>query len=147
MVHVDGTPGPRRQGIAGLGVVIGTPRGRVLYWRYARAPAQTSVEAEYQAVIKGLELVQQRYPGARVRCVSDCQVVVQQLTGQCAVRSERLKPLHARALVLARQIGQVEFLAIARTWNRLADALAWKGLVGRRDAAHVRRVKRENVKT
>lgn len=142
VVHVDGTPGNPPRGSAGIGVVLGTPRGRVLYWRYARAPAWTSVEAEYQAVLYGLDLVQRRYPGCRVCCVSDCQVVIQQLTGQCAVRSPRLKPLHAQVLALAAPIAPVEFRTIPRAWNRLADALAWKGLIGRRDAQYIRTLER-----
>lgn len=138
VVHVDGTPGTPPRGRAGIGVVLGTTGGRVLFWRYARASAWTSMEAEYQAVLYGLGLVQQRYPGCRVRCVSDCQVVVQQLTGQCAVRSAGLKPLHAQVLALAATIGPVEFRTIPRAWNRLADALAWKGLIGGQDTRMLR---------
>ncbi len=132
LLHVDGTPG-MRQGMAGIGVVIRTLRGGMLYWRYARAPAHTSVEAEYQAVLFGLNLVHQRYPTAAVRCASDCEVVVRQLRGECAVRSPRLQPLYAQVLQVLAEMGTVEFVVVSRRWNRLADALAWKGLIGGRD--------------
>lgn len=121
---VDGAPDPGRHGIAGIGAVVCTPRGRVLTWRYTDRPALTSMEAEYQAVIAGLELMLQRYPGARVRCLSDCRVVVEQMSGRYAVRAAGLKPLHAQATALARRLVQVEFIAIPRELNRLADALA-----------------------
>ena len=82
------------------------------------------MEAEYQAVIAGLELVQRRYGGAAVRCLSDCRIVIEQLNGRYAVRAAGLKPLHARATQLARQLGRVEFRTIPRELNELADALA-----------------------
>jgi ribonuclease HI len=124
LLLVDGTPRAGRPGVAGVGVVACTPRGQVLAWHCAEAPAQTSMEAEYQAVIAGLEFVLRRYGGAQVRCLSDNRVVVEQLNGRYAVRAARLKPLHAQAAALARQIGQIEFLAIPRALNDLADALA-----------------------
>jgi ribonuclease HI len=121
---VDGTPRAGRPGVAGVGMVACTPRGQVLGWHYAEAPAQTSMEAEYQAVIAGLAFVLRRYAGVRVRCLSDSRVVIEQMNGRYAVRAQRLKPLHAQATALAQQIGQVEFLAIPRDLNGLADALA-----------------------
>lgn len=136
MVQVDGTPGRSPHGAAGVGVVIRTLRGRVLVWRSVRVKAQTCNEAEYQAVIVGLELMQQRYPGTGVRCLSDSQVVVQQMTGQAAVRAAALRPLHARATALVAQIGQVEFVAISRRLNRLADSLAWEAVAGRSQVRH-----------
>jgi len=121
---VDGTPRGTPAGTAGLGAVICTPRGRVLGWQYRDAPARTSMEAEYQAVIAGLRFVLARYAGAQVRCLSDSRVVVEQLAGRCAVRAAGLKPLHAQAAALAQRVGQVEFIAIPRELNHLADALA-----------------------
>jgi ribonuclease HI len=96
----------------------------VLAWQYSDAPAQTSMEAEYQAVIAGLRFVLARYAGAHVRCLSDCRVVVEQLNGRCAVRAARLKPLNAQAAALALRLGRVEFISIPRDMNHLADALA-----------------------
>ena len=124
MLLVDGSPRASAAGLASVGVVVCTPQGRVLAWRAAEAAARTSMEAEYQAVIAGLELVQRRYAGAAVRCLSDCRIVIEQMNGRCAVRAAGLKPLHARATLLARQIGRVEFRTIPRELNELADALA-----------------------
>lgn len=132
MVQVDGTPGNMRRGLAGVGVVVRGPWGQVLTWRCGRAPAETNNEAEYQALIAGLELVIRRYPGRPVRCLSDSQVVVEQMSGRARVRAGALYPLHARAAELARRIDQVTFVLIPRELNRLADALAWEALGGRR---------------
>lgn len=121
--------------MAGLGVVVRGQRGLILTWRCAQAPAATCNEAEYQAVICGLGLMLERYPGAQVRCLSDSRVVVDQLSGRCPVRAEGLRPLHALAAQLAANIGPVEFVHIPRELNRLADALAWEALGGRQQLA------------
>src|SRR5206468_7130399 len=121
-----------RAGTAGVGMVVCTARGRVLAWHYGEAPAQTSMEAEYQAVIAGLRFAHGRYAGAAICCLSDSRVVIEQMNGRYAVRAERLKPLHAQAVALARQLGQVEFRAIPRALNGLADALAGLEVAQRR---------------
>lgn len=108
------------------------PWGQVLAWRSERAPALTNNEAEYQALIAGLELMLRRYRGMPVRCLSDSQVVVEQMSGRAKVRAGALQPLYARAMELARQIDPISFVMIPRELNRLADALAWEALCGRR---------------
>jgi ribonuclease HI len=113
-------------------VVVRTLHGRVLLWRSFRAPAHTNNEAEYQAVIAGLQVMQQHFPGIGVRCLTDSQIVVLQLTGQAAVRAAVLQPLYQQTLTLVQQVGAVEFQAIPRPLNRLADSLAWEALDGRR---------------
>jgi len=106
--------------------------GAIWTWRCACVPARTCNEAEYQAVICGLELVIARYPGARVRCLSDSLVVVEQISGRCQVRANSLQPLQQRATYLAGQLTGVSFVHIPREYNRLADALAWEALAGPR---------------
>jgi ribonuclease HI len=131
LIQVDGTPGPQSRGMAGVGVVVRDPWGQVVSWNAFCVPAATCNEAEYQAVIAGLELALRRYPGIPVRCLSDSRVVVEQLTGRCGVHAGPLLPLHARASALTQQVAQVTFTAIPRALNRLADALAWEALGGR----------------
>lgn len=133
LLQVDGTPGAPPRGLAGIGVVVRGGRGQVLAWRCARAPARTSNEAEYLAVIAGLELLLQRYPGAAVRCLTDSQTVVDQIAGRSAVHAAALQPLHARATMLVQRFGQIEFVAIPRELNRLAHVLAWEALNGWRE--------------
>lgn len=131
VLQVDGTPGHPPRGIAGIGLVLRSPRGEVLRTRCLRAPAATCVEAEYQAVIAGLDLALRHCHAARVRCMSDCQVVVEQIHGTNAVRVARLRPLHARAVELAARLPGLELISVPRELNRLADALAWEALGGR----------------
>jgi ribonuclease HI len=131
LVQVDGTPGAPPDGLAGVGAVVRDAGGRVLSWRYARMVARTNNEAEYQAVIFGLELVLERYPGAAVRCLTDSRIVVDQIAGRSAVHARALQALHAQALMLTRRFARIEFVAIPRALNRLADALAWEAREGR----------------
>lgn len=131
LLQVDGTPGTQRRGVAGIGIVVRTARGHIVTSCCRRAPAMTNNEAEYQALIAGLELMLQHYPGLPVRCLSDSRIVVEQVLGRSAVRAAALQPLHQRATALIRRFDQITLLAIPRELNRLADALAWEALGGR----------------
>lgn len=132
VLQVDGTPGFPPRGVAGLGIVVRTLDGRILALRCIRAPAATNNEAEYQALIAGLTFVRQRYPTVHLRCLTDSQIVVEQLAGRSAVRAAPLQPLYTQALHLLQEFAAVEIVHIPRTLNRLADALAWEALGGRR---------------
>lgn len=138
LLQVDGTPGALLRGVAGLGIVVRDAAGNVLAWRCLRAPAATNNEAEYQALIAGFELMLERYPGAPVCCMTDSRIAVEQIAGRSAVRAPALLPLHARACTLAGQFAELRLLAIPRELNRLADALAWEALGGRRGVARAR---------
>ncbi|MGQ9549764.1 MAG: ribonuclease HI family protein [Roseiflexus sp.] len=131
LVQVDGTSSQPPRGIVGLGIVVRDMAGAVLAWSCERAPAHTNNEAEYLAVIAGLNFVLRRYPDSIVCCMTDSQIVVEQLAGRSAVRAATLQPLHVRARALAHRHGRVTFVAIPRELNRLADALAWEALDGR----------------
>jgi len=131
ILQVDGTPGIPVGGVAGVGIVVRRAGGALLRTSCMRVAATTSIEAEYQAIIVGLSLMLQHYPATAVRCMSDCQVVVEQIAGRNAVRVERLRPLHGRAVALVGRFAQLELVAIPRELNRLADALAWEAVGGR----------------
>jgi len=132
-VQVDGTPGSPPQGTAGIAAVLRAADGRVLSWRYARAAARTNNEAEYQAMILGLQLALQRAPSAAVRCLTDSRMIVDQVAGRSAVHALALKPLHVHVMALRQRFRRIEFVAIPRELNRLADALAWEALNGQQE--------------
>lgn len=125
------------RGTAGIGVVLRDAAGQVLMWRCLRAPARSNNEAEYQAVISGLELLLAYYPQHQAICLTDSRIVVEQLAGRSAVRSATLQPLHARAAALAGQCSSLRLIAIPRELNQLADALAWEALSGRQQIARM----------
>lgn len=132
LLQIDGTPGSPPRVHAGLGIVVRAADGRLLHTRCARAPAWTCNEAEYQALITGLRFVVARYPHTPVRCLTDSRIVVDQVTGTATVHAAALKPLYIAARALVAQCADLELIAIPRDLNRLADALAWEALRGRR---------------
>lgn len=131
ILQVDGTPGFPPGGVAGVGLVVRRSGGAIVRTSCIRVAATTNIEAEYQAIIVGLALMLRAYPDASVRCMSDCQVAVEQIAGNNAVRVERLRPLHQQAVALAGRFANLELVFIPRELNRLADALAWEAVGGR----------------
>ncbi|OAN44212.1 hypothetical protein A6A03_03455 [Chloroflexus islandicus] len=133
IVQIDGTPGFPARGMAGLGVLVRSERGAVIRFYAGRAPARTSNEAEYQALIAALRLIRRDFPNRRVRCLTDSQLLVEQLRGAAAVRAEPIRPLYQTARELIDQFppAAFELVRIPRDLNRLADALAWEALGGR----------------
>lgn len=126
IVQVDGGIGATAQA-AGLGVVVRDERGRILQVWHKQDRRQTNVEAEYRALIWGLEIVRQNLP-AEVHVFSDSEVMVNQMTGRFLVHSPELKILHREACVLATAFDRVLFTYIPRELNCLADALATEAL-------------------
>jgi ribonuclease HI len=116
--------GAIRPGVTGLGVVVRDQKGRVVTWQ-SKALSQTMTcnEAEYEALLFGLETVQDMRP-AQVEVRTDSQVVANQMLGLFAVRNSSLRRLHARARAIVAALGTVEIVHVPRLRNRLADALA-----------------------
>lgn len=132
-LHFDGgsrgNPGP-----AGIGVVL--KQGPAVIWAVGRfiGPATNNV-AEYCAVVAGLEEAARRnLTSLEVR--GDSELVIRQLLGIYRVKHPDLKPLHARAMELAAQIGDVSFVHNLREHNTLADDLANRAMDARREVLH-----------
>jgi ribonuclease HI len=113
-----GNPGP-----AGLGVVIEDDQGMRLRGVCRYLGRATNNQAEYQAVIEGLQAVAPWKPD-RLELFLDSQLVVEQLAGRYRVKNPDLKPLHRRALELLEDFPEVVISHVERAKNRGADALA-----------------------
>ncbi len=86
----------------------------------------TNNEAEYLGLILALEWLHHNpYPAT---IFSDSQLMVEQIAGRWKVKADNLKPLYFRAKALFRELPPVQFQAIPRTQNRVADALANQAL-------------------
>jgi ribonuclease HI len=93
----------------------------------------TCNEAEYAAVIFGLERLVALPPGRRpggIQVYSDSRVVVDGLTGRAAIQVPALRRAAARVQRLAARFERVTFQHLPREQNRLADALAGEALAG-----------------
>ena len=69
----------RRQG-GGIGIVIISPRGSSFEFAYSIKPISTSNQAEYEAILKGLQLLQEVKADA-IEIFGDSQLIINQLIG------------------------------------------------------------------
>jgi ribonuclease HI len=113
-----GNPGP-----AGLGVVLEDEEGMRLWGGHRYLGTATNNQAEYMALIEGLQEAARWKPG-RLEVYMDSQLVVEQLAGRYRVKNSDLRPLHARAQHLLQGFGQAAVMHVPREKNRGADALA-----------------------
>lgn len=114
-----GNPGP-----AGWGAVIQhADTGEVIAELFGALPHATNNVAEYNGLLSALDWCAE-HDASHVRVRSDSLLLVQQMRGIYKVKNAGLKPLHARARLLAHQIGGVTFEHVRRELNKDADRLA-----------------------
>ena len=117
---VDASVQPGRTGV---GMVLRGRGGELLGWAAQALPVMTNNEAEYAALVFGLEQAQ-RLRVRSLRIYSDSRVVVEQMRGEIDVRNAALRRWHGRAQRAARGFEQVVYVYVPRELNQLADALA-----------------------
>jgi ribonuclease HI len=117
-----GNPGP-----AGVGVVLLDPDGAVVDELGKGIGWATNNVAEYQALIEGLKLAKS-HGVDRLAVFSDSTLLVEQMKGRWKVKHSGLKPLFALARKLAKEVGNVRYVAVPRERNRRADELANLGV-------------------
>ena len=122
VVYIDGgargNPGP-----AGFGVRIEAPDQSLIEEFSESIGVATNNVAEYRGLLAALEWAKRRGV-RRLHIRSDSQLLVQQMLGNYQVKHAGLQPLHARAQLLAHEIGGVTFEHVRRDANQHADRLA-----------------------
>jgi len=113
-----GNPGP-----AGYGVRVERADGEVIEELGESIGVATNNVAEYRALIAALEWAR-RHGHRELHVRSDSQLLVQQMLGNYKVKNPGLQPLHARARMLAHEVGTVTFEHVRREQNEHADRLA-----------------------
>jgi ribonuclease HI len=113
-----GNPGP-----AGIGAVIEDERGRVLKEVSQFVGRKTNNQAEYMALIQGLEAAAE-YQADAIQVRLDSELLVHQLKGEYKVKSPLLKPLRNEVHKLLAKYKVVGIEHIERQYNRAADKLA-----------------------
>jgi len=127
-IFVDGAVGdPHHAGIAAIALSV---EGHFQGWLSRQLPGMTNNEAEYKAVLLGLELARQ-LAISTVEIISDSEVVVRQMLGLSRVQSDRLKQLHQQTCTQVAYFQTVHFRHVRREQNKLADALAAEAMAGR----------------
>jgi ribonuclease HI len=89
--------------------------------------ARNHHEAEYRALIAGLELAR-RHGIDRIRVFSDSTLVVNTVNGDWNLQPEDLKDLCVKAGVLVKEFADIKLSWVPREMNLEADALASRAL-------------------
>lgn len=121
IIHFDGGARPPDNGPAAIGYTVEIDdsteeRG------HDRIGTATCNEAEYHALIQGLELTSKK-ECAEVEARGDSQLIVRQVTGEWQTKEPRLRELRDRAQDLVEEFDTFEIRHIPREENREADAL------------------------
>jgi ribonuclease HI len=112
-----GNPGP-----AAAAYVLEAEDGTILDARGETIGVATNNVAEYRALVSGLAKALELGLG-EVEVVSDSELLVKQMNGEYRVKNAALIDLSLEAAGLARQIGRVNYRAVRRAENELADRL------------------------
>lgn len=111
-------PGP-----AGWGAYIVSTDGAVVAELHGALGIATNNVAEYYGLIGALEWATANGV-TRLDIKADSLLLVEQMLGNYKVKNEGLKPLHAKARLLAARLGRVTYTHIPREQNKHADRLS-----------------------
>jgi ribonuclease HI len=117
-----GNPGP-----AGYGVYIEDAGGQPLAELHGGLGVATNNVAEYNGLLAALRWAKD-HGHDTVHIKSDSLLLVEQMRGRFKVKHAGLQPLHARARLLAHEIGSVTFEHVGRELNKRADRLSNLGM-------------------
>jgi ribonuclease HI len=113
-----GNPGP-----AGAGFIIEDDDGSVIDSGWVYLGKRTNNQAEYEALICGLEALGSELP-THLTVYSDSELMVRQLNGQYRVKDPDLKDRFIQVSQLLLKIGSVSVEHVSRSDNEHADELA-----------------------
>ena len=117
-----GNPGP-----AAFAYVLETDDGTVLDARGETIGVATNNVAEYRALLAGLASALERGV-EELEVVSDSELLVKQMRGEYKVKNETLRGFVEDARALAARLGRVDYVAVRREHNELADRLVNEAL-------------------
>ena len=117
-----GNPGP-----AAYGFVVEAEDGTVLAAHGESIGVATNNVAEYRGLVAGLEAAAELGLD-ELEVVSDSELLVRQMRGEYKVKNAALRTLWEQAQELAASVPRVEFTAVRREENDLADRLVNEAL-------------------
>jgi ribonuclease HI len=113
-----GNPGP-----SGAGVVLLDEKDEQFFELSRYLDSGTNNEAEYRALVRGLEAAAD-LGVKRMQIFLDSELVVKQLNGKYKVRSPRLRSLFDQAVSRLQQFDDYAIFHVGRELNQQADRLA-----------------------
>jgi probable phosphoglycerate mutase len=117
-----GNPGP-----AGYGVHVEAADGTLLAELHGGLGVATNNVAEYNGLLAALRWAKEHGHTA-LHIKADSLLLVEQMRGRYKVKHPGLQPLHARATLLAHEVGRVTFEHVRRELNKDADRLSNLGM-------------------
>ena len=106
--------------IAGIGGVFLGENNEELYRFSEYLDDATNNEAEYPALIRGLEIGLELNI-INIKIYADSELVVKQVSGEYKVKHERMRPLHRKAIALLSQYSNWSLQHVPRDDNTIAD--------------------------
>ncbi|PKU60058.1 hypothetical protein MA16_Dca029069 [Dendrobium catenatum] len=98
---------------AGVGLIFVAPEGGIMRFSFSLTEPQTNNEAEYEALLAGLEIaINVRIQHLQI--FGDSQLVINQVLGIYKVGKVELAHYHRRALELLKQVPNVKMARVPR---------------------------------
>ncbi|XP_075633839.1 uncharacterized protein LOC142606361 [Castanea sativa] len=119
-VYVDGAANQRGSGV---GLVLVSPKEFTFEKSLRLGFSTTSNEAEYEALLVGMDMVQ-KMGGKTVQMFSDSQPVVGYVEGKLEARDPRMQEYLARVKYLQSKFESFTLVHVSRSMNTHADSLA-----------------------
>ena len=115
-----GNPGP-----AGIGIVLCNESGKIVKEYEEFIGTATNNVAEYQALIKALDLAS-TFSVTEIECFSDSELMVKQLNGEYRVKNEKLGKLFLQVREKEKHFEKVNYIHVLREEGLIkrADKLA-----------------------
>ncbi|XP_020081405.1 uncharacterized protein LOC109705053 [Ananas comosus] len=108
---------------AGIALIFVTPEGGILRYSLALSEPRTNNEAEYEALIAGLEIAIQLNI-QKLHIFGDSQLIINQVEGEFKIHKPELVEYQTRVKYLMEKIPYVKIEKVSRAVNGKADALA-----------------------
>ena len=119
VVNVDGSSTLYAGGIK---VILKSSKGDKLKYVARLQYQTTNNEAEYEILLKGLELAKSL--GAELVIVQgDSQLIINQVNGMCEAKEDRMKKYSNKVKQLIKKFKEASFIQLPREENMEADAL------------------------
>jgi len=94
-----------------------------------RIGVTTNNIAEYTAVLRALEVVNQKYDPEKIDFMIDSELVVRQLNGIYKIKNENLKKIYDKIMTeICKSGANISFAHIRREQNKKADSLVNEAL-------------------
>ena len=115
--------------VGGIGVILKSTKGDKLKYIARLQYKTTNNEAEYETLLKGLELAKSL--GAESVIVQkDSQLIINQVNGMCEAKEDWMKNYLNKVRQFVKKFKEASFVQLPREENMEADALAKAGSVG-----------------